>query len=144
MDLYLGCHAFAYWGPNSQSTNTAGKCNFWKGTINIFPALLFFSNCNHHKTFYAQFFWYVYHFQTYKTRFHNHNMYNAITQNNCFVKGSHKYDVYLAEKNKGHVNWPYKNCNLLWFNATSFSVLMTSVKILLLTSYLMPLLNKVT
>ena len=34
--------------------------------------------------------------------------YNAITQNNCFVKGSHKYDVYLVEENKAHINWPNK------------------------------------
>ena len=30
--------------------------------------------------------------------------YNAITQNICFVKGSHKYDVYLRDKNKAHLN----------------------------------------
>ena len=30
--------------------------------------------------------------------------YNAITPNNCFVKGSHKYDVYLVEENKAHLN----------------------------------------
>ena len=29
--------------------------------------------------------------------------YNAIAQSNCFVKGSHKYDVYLRDKNKGHL-----------------------------------------
>ena len=31
------------------------------------------------------------------------NFYNAITPNNCFVKGSHKYDVYLGEENKAHL-----------------------------------------
>ena len=31
--------------------------------------------------------------------------YNAVTQNNCFVKGSRKYDVYLRDKNKTDVNW---------------------------------------
>ena len=30
--------------------------------------------------------------------------YNAITQNNCFVKGSHKYDVYLRDKHKVRLN----------------------------------------
>ena len=29
---------------------------------------------------------------------------NAITPNNCFVKGSHKYDVYLVEENKAHLS----------------------------------------
>ena len=29
---------------------------------------------------------------------------NAITQNICFVKGSHKYDVFLRDKNKAHLN----------------------------------------
>ena len=36
-------------------------------------------------------------------------IYNAITQNICFVKGSHKYDVYLRDKNKEHLNWPNKD-----------------------------------
>ena len=36
-------------------------------------------------------------------------LYNAITPNNCFVKGSHKYDVYLVEENKAHLNWPNKD-----------------------------------
>ena len=31
-------------------------------------------------------------------------IYNAITQNICFVKGSLKYDVYLRDKNKAHLN----------------------------------------
>ena len=35
--------------------------------------------------------------------------YNATTQNNCFVKGSHKCDVYLRDKHKAHVNWPNKD-----------------------------------
>ena len=30
-------------------------------------------------------------------------LYNAITQNDCFVKGSHNYDVYLVEENKAHL-----------------------------------------
>ena len=30
-------------------------------------------------------------------------------QNICFVKGSHKYDVYLRDKNKAHLNWPNKD-----------------------------------
>ena len=34
--------------------------------------------------------------------------YNAITQNTCFVKGSYKYDVYLRDKIKAHLNWPNK------------------------------------
>ena len=34
---------------------------------------------------------------------HNH-FYNAITPKNCFVKRSHKYDVYLVEENKAHLN----------------------------------------
>ena len=33
--------------------------------------------------------------------------YNAVTLKKCFVKGSHKYDVYLVEENKAHLNWPY-------------------------------------
>ena len=36
-------------------------------------------------------------------------IYNAVRQNNCFVKGSLKYDVYLFDKNKSHVNWPNKD-----------------------------------
>ena len=38
-------------------------------------------------------------------------VYNAITQNNCFVKGSHKYwyDIYFINKNKAHLNWPNKD-----------------------------------
>ena len=32
------------------------------------------------------------------------SIYNAITPNNCVVKGSHKYDVYLVEENKAHLN----------------------------------------
>ena len=32
-------------------------------------------------------------------------IYNAITKNNCFVKGSHKYDVYLIEKNKAYCDF---------------------------------------
>ena len=35
--------------------------------------------------------------------------YNAITQNNYFVKVSHKYDIYLVEENKEHLNWPNKD-----------------------------------
>ena len=31
--------------------------------------------------------------------------YNAMTQSNCFIKGSHKYDIYLADKNKAHINF---------------------------------------
>ena len=39
-------------------------------------------------------------------------IYNAITQNICFIVGSHKYDVYLRDKNtcKVHLNWPNKDC----------------------------------
>ena len=34
-----------------------------------------------------------------------YHFYNAITQNNCFVKGLHKYDVCLVEeKKKTHLN----------------------------------------
>ena len=42
-----------------------------------------------------------------------HNLiYNAITQNICFIVGLHKYDVYLRNKNtcKVHLNWPNKDC----------------------------------
>ena len=39
----------------------------------------------------------------------NFKFYNAITQNNCFIKGSHKYDVYLVEENKAHLNGPNKD-----------------------------------
>ena len=41
-------------------------------------------------------------------------LYNAITQNNCFVKGSHKYNVYLVEENKAHLNWPNKDRITIW------------------------------
>ena len=34
----------------------------------------------------------------------NNYVYNAITQHICFVKGSQKYDVYLRDKNKAHLN----------------------------------------
>ena len=37
-------------------------------------------------------------------------IYNAFTQNNCFVKGSHKYDEYLHGKHTAHLNWPNKDC----------------------------------
>ena len=30
--------------------------------------------------------------------------YNAMILNNCFIKGSHEYDVYSFEGNKAHVN----------------------------------------
>ena len=33
----------------------------------------------------------------------NKKVYNAITQNICFVKGSHKHDVYLCDKNKAQL-----------------------------------------
>ena len=36
-------------------------------------------------------------------------IYNAMTQNNCFVKGPHKYGVYLFDENKTHANWPNKD-----------------------------------
>ena len=36
-------------------------------------------------------------------------IYHAITQNNCFVKGSHKYDIYLVVENKAHLSWPNKD-----------------------------------
>ena len=36
-------------------------------------------------------------------------IYNAITQTICFEKRSHKYDVYLRDKNKAHLNWPNKD-----------------------------------
>ena len=47
--------------------------------------------------------------------------YNAMTQNKCIVKGSHKYDVYLFDK--AHINLPNKDqisimiyCNVIqWF-----------------------------
>ena len=41
-----------------------------------------------------------------KTVPYDMSIYNAIKQNICFVKGSHKYDVYLHYKNKAHLNWP--------------------------------------
>ena len=31
-------------------------------------------------------------------------IYNAITQNNWFVKGLHKYDIYFFHNKKAHVN----------------------------------------
>ena len=37
------------------------------------------------------------------------NIYNAITQNNSFIKGSHKYYVYLVEQNKAHLSLPNKD-----------------------------------
>ena len=40
---------------------------------------------------------------------YNNAFYIAITQNNFFVKGSHKYDVYLVEETKAHLNWPNKD-----------------------------------
>ena len=36
-------------------------------------------------------------------------LYNAVAPNNCFIKGSHKYDVYLVEENKVLLNWPNKD-----------------------------------
>ena len=36
-------------------------------------------------------------------------IYNAITQNICLVKGLHKYDVYLSDKNKAYLNWSNKD-----------------------------------
>ena len=41
--------------------------------------------------------------------FDNKSFYYAITKNNCFVKFLHKYDVYLVEENKAHLNWPNKD-----------------------------------
>ena len=35
--------------------------------------------------------------------------YNAVTQNNRLVKRSHKYDVYVLDKNKEHLSWPNKD-----------------------------------
>ena len=37
------------------------------------------------------------------------SFYKLNTQNNCFLKESHKYDVYLFDKNKAHLNWPNKD-----------------------------------
>ena len=53
--------------------------------------------------------------------------YNAITQNICFVKGSHKYDVYLRDKNKAHLN---QIKTVFWFslNATWSNAPTTSIK----------------
>ena len=34
------------------------------------------------------------------------------SQDNCFVKGSHKYDIYLVEENKIHLNSPIEIWNL--------------------------------
>ena len=31
-------------------------------------------------------------------------VYNTMTQNVCFIKGSHKYDIYSFEENKAHIN----------------------------------------
>ena len=36
-------------------------------------------------------------------------IYNAVIQNNCFVNGSHKYEVYFLDKNNAHVNRPSKD-----------------------------------
>ena len=55
-------------------------------------------------------------------------LYNAITQNNCLVKGSHKYNVYLIGKYKAHLNWPNKHW--FWFNATICSAQMTPTKVM--------------
>ena len=38
----------AYWGPIFGYANIARKCNFWKGTLTVCPASLFFSSRNHH------------------------------------------------------------------------------------------------
>ena len=41
-------------------------------------------------------------------------MYNEITQNNCFVTESRKYDVYLFYKTKANLNWPNKDCSSIF------------------------------
>ena len=46
--------------------------------------------------------------------------YNAITQNNCLVKGPHKYDVYMVEEKKTHLNWPNKDRIAILGNRNAF------------------------
>ena len=52
----------------SQSTNIAQKCNFWKGTLTVYPASLFFSSHSRHKTFHTEFFRYECRFQIYRIK----------------------------------------------------------------------------
>ena len=47
---------------------------------------------------------YVHEQQKNEIYFLNNVIYNAMTQNNWFIMGSHKYDVYLFEEKKAHVN----------------------------------------
>ena len=42
---------------------------------------------------------------------------NDSSQNNCFIKGSHKYDVYWRDKNKAHLD-QIKTAFRFVFNAT--------------------------
>ena len=42
--------------------------------------------------------------------------YNAITQNNSFVKGLHKYSVYLRDENRAHFKWPNKDRISIFIN----------------------------
>ena len=41
------------------------------------------------------------------------DIFNAITQNICFLKWLQKYDVYLRDKNKAHLKWPNKDHNVI-------------------------------
>ena len=40
---------FAYHSQDTRSANLASKCNFWKGTLAVYPVSLFFSIRNHKK-----------------------------------------------------------------------------------------------
>ena len=59
----------AYWGQSSQYANIAQKFNFWRCTLIVYPASLFFSSCKHRYKLYSKFFRYQYRFQTYTTIF---------------------------------------------------------------------------
>ena len=49
-------------------------------------------------------------------------------QHDCFIKGSHKYDVNLFNKNKAHISWPNIACISFLIYATWYNVPMTSIK----------------
>ena len=59
----------------------------------------------------------------------NNQFLNAITPNNCFVKGSHKYDIILPRKIKHITTDQIKTVLRFWFNATRCSAQMTSKKV---------------
>ena len=67
----------AYWGPIFGYANMTRKYNFWKGTLTVCPASLFFSSRNHHYNFHAKFFRYKCRFQTYRAIFPSRNIYQV-------------------------------------------------------------------